>query len=89
MNSYRLFEDEDYRSYRPQYNMFDDDLYQRRYSKRNFNNDYKVNLTVIVDFDGQDEEFFETGTTKPEAWMKFFFNNPSICFDNIVDYEYS
>lgn len=45
-----------------------------------------LKLTVVTE-DGLEYEY--KGKTKAECWSNFFINNTSICFDEVVDYEFS
>jgi len=52
-------------------------------------NDTDMELEVIITgLDMSEETITVTGETKAECWMKLFLENPSLCFNDIVDYSW-
>ncbi len=52
--------------------------------------DIDIELTVtIINEAGQQEFMFASGQTKAECWLDLFTSYPGVCFDDIIDYEFS
>ena len=69
----------------------------KKKSKGNKNNysgieqfvDFDLHLEVIwINEYGKEECYNTDGSTKAEAWLNFFMDNPSVCFDMILDYSF-
>ena len=53
-------------------------------------NDVKLELlATIIGNDDQQEFLTASGNTKAECWLDLFTSYPSICFDDIVNYEFT
>ena len=46
-------------------------------------------VATIIGNDGQQEYLIASGNTKAECWLDLFTSYQSICFDDIVDYEFT
>lgn len=68
----------------------DDDLYADYYKKKVKNNNTVEERSLVIMFDVKTETVFyvSNGKTLEEAFGRFFMDNPSYCFEDIVDYEY-
>ena len=42
---------------------------------------------VYVDDNGEDKNAYAEGATEAEAWCNFFFENPNVCFNDVLDYD--
>ena len=52
--------------------------------------DKKLELEVVIYAESLSEEvLYANGDTKAECWMNLFMDNPSLCFNDIVDYSWS
>ena len=52
--------------------------------------DKQLELEVIIYAESLNEEaLYANGNTKAECWMNLFMDNPSLCFNDIVDYSWS
>ena len=85
-----------YSSYYPYYNNYgytggnkdanDDKLNVRSRAKK----DTTIELTVtIADKEGQEEFLFAEGRTKSECWLDLFSSYPGLCFNDILEYEFT
>lgn len=36
----------------------------------------------------KDDEYYAVGKNTDEAWRKLFINNPTLCYNDVIDYEY-
>ena len=85
-----------YSSYYPYYNNYgstggkkdvndDNDNVRSRARK-----DTTIELTVtIADKEGQEEFLFAEGRTKGECWLDLFSSYPGLCFNDILEYEFT
>jgi hypothetical protein len=52
-------------------------------------NDRELELEVTIYGTSLSEEtLLATGETKAECWMNMFLENPNLCFNDIVDYNW-
>lgn len=52
--------------------------------------DKKIEMEVIiVTLSGEEDIIFTNGDTKDECWKNLFLDNPDLCFNQIVDYDWS
>jgi hypothetical protein len=52
--------------------------------------DVTIELTVtIADKEGQEEFLFAEGRTKGECWLDLFSSYPGLCFNDILEYEFT
>lgn len=57
---------------------------------RRAKNDLLLELeVVIITAYGDEEVLYGTGTTKAECWLDIFSSYTSVCFDNVIDYNFS
>ena len=68
---------------------YDDDWYDWTTYRTSYNSNAKVPETYwgleITTGDGKD--YYVEGHTWEEAWVEFFFNNPTYSFNDVMDYE--
>lgn len=78
--------DDDYYS-----NLFDDPSFYRDEELADMaKNDTELELEAIIyDESLSEEALHANGNTKAECWMNLFLENPSLCFNDIVDYSWS
>lgn len=51
--------------------------------------DKDIELEVVVmDLDNGENVLYANGVSKPECWMNLFLDNPTICFNDIVDFTW-
>jgi hypothetical protein len=54
------------------------------------NKDVTLELTVtIINKEGQEEFLFAEGRTKGECWLDLFTSYPGVCFNDILEYEFT
>ena len=82
------------------YPAMDDDYYSNLFDEPSFyrdeeladmaKNDTELELEAIIYDESLSEEVLHAnGDTKAECWMNLFLENPSLCFNDIVDYSWS
>ena len=66
------------------------DPYEREDLAAIAKDDKELELEVIIYAESLSEEVLHAnGNTKAECWMNLFMDNPSLCFNDIVDYSWS
>lgn len=66
------------------------DPYEREDLATIAKDDKKLELEAIIYAESLSEEvLYANGDTKAECWMNLFIENPSLCFNDIVDYSWS
>ena len=74
--------------YRYDYNYDSYDTY-KNYVDEDFSkyNNYILEINFVNPFTGNDATTYTSGNSEAECWMKFFQQNPDICFNDVLDYE--
>ncbi len=66
------------------------DPYEREDLAAIAKDDKNLELEVVIYAESLSEEvLYANGDTKAECWMNLFMDNPSLCFNDIVDYSWS
>ena len=66
------------------------DPYEREDLAAIAKNDKYLELEAVIYAESLSEEvLYANGDTKAECWMNLFMDNPSLCFNDIVDYSWS
>lgn len=66
------------------------DPYERENLAAIARDDKELELEVVIYAESLSEEvLYAVGDTKAECWMNLFLENPSLCFNDIVDYSWS
>ena len=42
---------------------------------------------VYIDDKGTSKDVYAEGETEAEAWVNFFFENPDVSFNQVIDYD--
>lgn len=74
-----------YGGYNNRYNYYDNDYYYDDYL---YNRQSKKTIVLIVCTSVKEDSIIVTGSSKDEVWKKFFIQNPSICYNDVLDFEY-
>lgn len=70
--------------------MFDDPQYKDASLYNAAKKDKTIELEVIVfTLDNMEDVIYSEGSTKAECWMNLFMDNPNLCFNEIIDYNWS
>lgn len=84
-----------YRNYNYTHDFYDDDDYYDYYKSRlksNLNNNVKEDRSLVIMLNGYDGYetcmYVSNAKTEYEAFGKFFMDNPSYCFYDVIDYEF-
>ena len=84
----------DYVAKKYSYTPYQSYYYSATKKKRNIvdliKDDTYIELEVVAeDIDGKEFAVYALGDTKAECWLELFLNNPSMCMNDIKDYNFS
>lgn len=68
------------------YNRYNNGVYYgKNYSS--YNKNETISQLLLVAY-AENDEYYAVGKNTDEAWRKLFINNPTLCYNDVKDYEY-